>query len=293
MHAAVFLQPFQQFGDVQRFRPHAGHRVDRAAQHVVQAVERVRTLDAHDVLDLLDHADHAAVAPRIRADRAGARFADVAAHLAEPHLGLDLVDRVDQVLRFLVGGRQQIEGDALRAFRPDAGQFGERVDQTLDRAVIHQCHRTPRLSQTVATVVPTSAEPPSYQHNVHHHRSRHIHNTRSTPRESHTPRRYNRHTDERTRNDAACIPQPTITGDYHDTENFIDYRKRSMLRHAMSQPPRPRNTITPASAMTRNIPPSMGTTGPIPTLHVSPALHGAPWKHGRTDTLTRRRRFRE
>ena len=179
------------------------------------------------------------ITPRSRRGSAqigqGPRFADVAAHLAEPHLGLDLVDRVDQVLRFLVGGRQQVEGDALRALRPDAGQFGERVDQTLDRAVIHQCHRTPRLSQTVATVVPTSAEPPSYQHNVHHHRSRHIHNTRSTPRESHTPRRYNRHTDERTRNDAARIPQPTITGDYHDTENFIDYRKRSMLRHAMSQ----------------------------------------------------------
>ena len=33
----------------------------------------------------------------------------------------------------------------LRAFRPDAGQVRERVDQSLDGAVIGQCHGSPLL----------------------------------------------------------------------------------------------------------------------------------------------------
>ena len=33
----------------------------------------------------------------------------------------------------------------MRAFRPDAGQVRERVDQSLDGAVIGQCHGSPLL----------------------------------------------------------------------------------------------------------------------------------------------------
>ena len=47
---------------------------------------------------------------------------------------LDFRDGVDQCLRFLIGRVEQVEGDALRAFRPDAGQVGERVDESLDGA---------------------------------------------------------------------------------------------------------------------------------------------------------------
>ncbi len=59
---------------------------------------------------------------------------------AEPFFFLDFRDGVDQCLQFLVGRVEQVEGDALRAFRPDAGQVGERVDESLDGAVIGQSH---------------------------------------------------------------------------------------------------------------------------------------------------------
>ena len=67
------------------------------------------------------------VAAWINTYRAWAGFAHVAADVAEPYFFLDFRDGVDQCLRFLVGHVEQVEGDALRAFRPDAGQVGERV----------------------------------------------------------------------------------------------------------------------------------------------------------------------
>ena len=71
------------------------------------------------------------ITARIDANRAWAGFAHVAANVAESYFFLDFGDGVDQGLRFLVGCVEQVEGDALRTFRPDAGQVGERVDVPL------------------------------------------------------------------------------------------------------------------------------------------------------------------
>ena len=78
-------------------------------------------LDAHHVLRLFDHADHPVVASRVGAYRARTDLAHVSADVAEPYFFLDFRDGVDQLARLLVGGRQQIEGDALRPFGPMPG----------------------------------------------------------------------------------------------------------------------------------------------------------------------------
>ena len=94
---AVF-EPFDKFGDVEVAGLHVGHRVDDAAEHVVQAAVFARALDAHHVFRLFDHADHAVVATRIGADRAWAGFAHVAANVTESYFLFDFGDGVDQPL---------------------------------------------------------------------------------------------------------------------------------------------------------------------------------------------------
>ena len=94
---AVF-EPFDKFGDVEVAGLHVGHRVDDAAEHVVQAAVFARALDAHHVFRLFDHADHAVVATRIGADRAWAGFAHVAANVTESYFLVDFGDGVDQPL---------------------------------------------------------------------------------------------------------------------------------------------------------------------------------------------------
>ena len=138
--ALAVFEPFDEFGDVEVAWLHVGHRVDDATKHVVHASVFAGAFDAHHVLRLFDHADHAVVAAWVGAYRAWAGFAHVAADIAEPYFFLDFRDGVDQCLRFLIGRVEQVEGDALRAFRPDAGQVGERVDESLDGAVIGQSH---------------------------------------------------------------------------------------------------------------------------------------------------------
>ena len=56
------------------------------------------------------------------------------------YLGLDLFDGLGQIARFIFGRGQHVEGDTLRALRPDAGQPPESVDQSLYCAVISKCH---------------------------------------------------------------------------------------------------------------------------------------------------------
>src|SRR5690606_5406290 len=59
-----------QLGDAQVVRAYAADRVDRAAEHVVAALELADLLDRDDVLGLLDHADHLVAAARVGADAA-------------------------------------------------------------------------------------------------------------------------------------------------------------------------------------------------------------------------------
>src|SRR5690606_5529487 len=59
-----------ELGDAQVVGAHAADGVDRAAEHVVAALELADLLDRDDVLGLLDHADHLVGAARVGADAA-------------------------------------------------------------------------------------------------------------------------------------------------------------------------------------------------------------------------------
>ena len=65
---------------------------------------------------------------------------DVAADVAEDHAFLDLLQRLLQPGHVGRVGAEQVEGDPLRALRPDAGEPAELVDQVLDRALVHRLH---------------------------------------------------------------------------------------------------------------------------------------------------------
>src|SRR4029079_15567026 len=77
------------------------------------------------------------VTPRVTADSALLLFSDVAADRAEADLVLHLGQGGDQTSYVERIGCEQVERDALRALRTDAGQPPELVDEVLDRAFVH------------------------------------------------------------------------------------------------------------------------------------------------------------
>src|SRR5699024_2275391 len=64
------LQAGHELLDAQIVRADPGHRVDRAAEDMVETAVFAGALDGHDVLGLLDHADHRSVAARVLTDGA-------------------------------------------------------------------------------------------------------------------------------------------------------------------------------------------------------------------------------
>ena len=105
---------------------------DLAAQHVVLAAERAGLLDADDVHRPLDDADQRGVPARVGANGAGGLLRERAADFAEP----DPLPRVEDGLGELFDraglGLHQVQGDALRRARPDAGQLAQGADQRGD-----------------------------------------------------------------------------------------------------------------------------------------------------------------
>ncbi len=69
----------------------------------------------------------------LRAVQARIGIGDVVAHRAEAHVHLGVADGVGERQGFFRLGAQNMEREALRGLRPDAGQMFELVDQTLDR----------------------------------------------------------------------------------------------------------------------------------------------------------------
>ena len=108
-------------------------RADRALQHVVAAVELLGLLHRDDVAGLLDHAQDRGVAPVVGAEPARGALGDVEAPLAERHAVLGLGDGVGEPERVDLLDLQEVERDALRRLRTDAGQAAELVDQLLHR----------------------------------------------------------------------------------------------------------------------------------------------------------------
>jgi len=102
-------------------------------QHVVDAVEVVRLLNGGDVGGLLDHADQALVAGCAGAIDAGVDVGDVIAHRAQAQVGLDVAHGGGEGFGIFVAGAQDVEGQPLRAFRADAGELFQLVDQARHR----------------------------------------------------------------------------------------------------------------------------------------------------------------
>src|SRR6478735_9315327 len=136
-------EPGHELADAQVVGADAVDRADRAAEHVVGAAELAGALDGDDVLGLLDDADGGLVAARVGADAAALGLRDVAAHLAEPDARLDLGQRRDETRDVLGVGLEQVEGDALGALGPDAGEPSELVDEVLHRAFVHTATLSP------------------------------------------------------------------------------------------------------------------------------------------------------
>ena len=128
-----FDHALEQLGDVQVLGIDPVDRRQRAAEHVVAAVELAGALDRDHVARLLDHADHGGLAALVLADPAGGLGGEVEADLALADGLLDLADRVGERERLLLGDAQDVEGEPLGGALPDAGQAGELGDQAVDR----------------------------------------------------------------------------------------------------------------------------------------------------------------
>src|SRR5699024_12492759 len=86
------LQAGHELVDAQIVRADPGHRVDRAADDMVETAVFAGALDGHDVLGLLDHADHRSVAARALAARAFGRSGHRAAEVDAPHSSPDATE---------------------------------------------------------------------------------------------------------------------------------------------------------------------------------------------------------
>src|SRR5699024_2079971 len=88
----------------------------------------------------------------IRADAEGVFLGDGVADTAQRHAGVQIPQRGLETFDVLAGrGFQQVEGDALRAFRPDAREARGLVDDVLKRT-FKQSERSPFLQWRLAVM---------------------------------------------------------------------------------------------------------------------------------------------
>jgi hypothetical protein len=101
---------------------------------VIATAEGTRALDRDQVEWLLNHTEGARVARIIRADSAAHFISNMAADLAGSRLFARRADRSGEGL--CVGERraQKVEGEPFGGSRPNAGEAGERFDESLKRA---------------------------------------------------------------------------------------------------------------------------------------------------------------
>ena len=92
-----------------------------------------RLLNRSDVLRLLDDADDAAIALFVAAERTGIGVGDVVADRTVRDAFLHVADRVDETVGFFARRLENVKGQPLRAFRPDAGEALKLLDETDER----------------------------------------------------------------------------------------------------------------------------------------------------------------
>src|SRR4029450_7008351 len=77
------------------------------------------------------------VAPGVTADLTGLFLGPVPAVDAEPHALLRLLERRGELQRLVARRAQQVEREAVRCARPDAGQPRQLRDEVVDRRAEH------------------------------------------------------------------------------------------------------------------------------------------------------------
>ena len=95
------------------------------------------TTDAPTVIHIASDTDTVDVATIVAAERAQLALTDVVATAAPRHALLRVDDGRREPTRIDRVDPQQMERDALRGLRPDAGHAPELVDEVLDRAGVH------------------------------------------------------------------------------------------------------------------------------------------------------------
>ena len=127
----AILQAFQQFAHVQVFRADAIHRGDEPIEHVEQPAIISGVVQRHQVAYIGHHGDDFLIARGIVAHHAARAFGEVEAMFALAHLRARVEDGMREIAGLFRRDAQQMQRQALRGFRPDAGQAFERIDQAL------------------------------------------------------------------------------------------------------------------------------------------------------------------
>ena len=105
------------------------HGAEDTVQHVIGSVILMPALDARHIARLGHHADGGLVAALACADGADLSLRQVLTDLAAVHAALRVQDGLGKGLRLRIREGKDVEGQALRALSPDAGQRGKAVDQ--------------------------------------------------------------------------------------------------------------------------------------------------------------------
>ena len=134
----VLLDTREQLLDAQLLGADAFDRRDRTLQHVVATLELTGALDRDDVARLLDDAQHRGVAAIVAAVRAELALGDVEALPAPRDALLRVDDRGREAARVDRIDAQQVERDALRRLRADAGQAGRARRSGLNRTFVER-----------------------------------------------------------------------------------------------------------------------------------------------------------
>jgi hypothetical protein len=116
------LKPLDEAPDLQLIGPDALQRRKCATEYVIKSVELPRFLDGLDIRGFFDHADHVLASRGAAAKKAGIAIRDVIADGALADLFPGFADRVGKREGLPLVHSQQVKGEALRCFLPDAGQ---------------------------------------------------------------------------------------------------------------------------------------------------------------------------
>jgi len=132
IHASRFDPPGET-GDAQLVGTDTVQWRKRPVQNVVHAVVVAGLLDGRDVRRLFHYADQPLIPIRIGTVFAGIDVGDVVANRAEMQAGLQLADRVGQLLRVLVAGAQYMKREALCGLAAYSGQLLQLFNQASHR----------------------------------------------------------------------------------------------------------------------------------------------------------------